>query len=119
MNPPNAYRCSQPWLLLQSVDNEHDIFIDLAQVFRDETLARYDDIARHAAAGAWRDMAMEAHSLKGTVGTVGAAELMALLVEIEQAGVRRHMPCNAEQLARLSDLLAQVRDDMDDFLRTL
>lgn len=119
MNPSNAYRCSQPWLLLQSVDNEHDIFIDLAQVFRDETLARYDDIARHAAAGAWRDMAMEAHSLKGTVGTVGAAELMALLVEIEQAGVRRHMPCNAEQLARLSDLLAQVRDDMDDFLRTL
>ena len=119
MNPPNAYRCSQPWLLLQSVDNERHIFIDLAQVFRHETLARYDDIARHAAAGACREMAMEAHSLKGTIGTVGAAELMALLVDIEQGGIRRAMPCSAEQLARLARLLAQVRDDMDDFLRTL
>lgn len=119
MHPPKAYRCSQPWLLLQSVDNERDIFIDLAQVFRHETLARYDDIARHAAAGACRAMAMEAHSLKGTIGTVGATDLMALLVEIEQAGIKRAMPCSAEQLARLSDLLAQVRDDMDDFLRTL
>jgi HPt (histidine-containing phosphotransfer) domain-containing protein len=119
MNPPKAYRCSQPWLLLQSVDNERDIFIDLAQVFLHETLARYDDIARHAAAGACRDMAMEAHSLKGTIGTVGAAELMALLVEIEQAGIKRATPCSPEQLARLAELLAQVRDDMDDFLRTL
>ena len=119
MSTPHAYRCSQPWLLLQSVDNERDIFIDLAQLFRHETLARYDDIARHAAAGACCDMAMEAHSLKGTVGTVGAAELMALLVDIEQGGIKRAMPCNAEQLARLADLLAQVRDDMDDFLRTL
>jgi HPt (histidine-containing phosphotransfer) domain-containing protein len=119
LSTPYAYRCSQPWLLLQSVDNERDIFIDLAQVFRHETLARYDDIARHAAAGAWRDMAMDAHSLKGTVGIVGAAELMALLVDIEQGGIKRAMPCSAEQLARLADLLAQVRDDMDDFLRTL
>ena len=119
MSTPHAYRCSQPWLLLQSVDNERDIFIDLAQLFRHETLARYDDIARHAAAGACCDMAMEAHSLKGTVGTVGAAELMALLVDIEQGGIKRAMPCNAEQLARLANLLAQVRDDMDDFLRTL
>lgn len=113
------YRCSQPWLLLESVDHERDIFFDLAQVFRNETLARYDDIARHAAAGAFRDMAMEAHSLKGTVGTVGATELMALLFDIEQAGIKRAMPCSAEQLARLADLLAQVRADMDDFLRTL
>jgi hypothetical protein len=29
------------------------------------------------------------------------------------------MPCSAEQLARLADLLAQVRADMDDVLRTL
>lgn len=119
MSASQAYRCSQPWLLLESVDNERDVFIDLAQVFRNETLARYDDIARHAAAGACRDMAMEAHSLKGTVGTVNAAEAMALLVEIEQAGMKRATPCSAEQLARLAELLAQTRADMDDFLLTL
>jgi len=101
------------------VDGERDIFIELAQVFRNETLARHDDIARHAAAGACRDMALEAHSLKGTVGTVGATGIMALLVEIEQAGLKRNTPCSPEQLAQLGELLAQARDDMDDFLRTL
>lgn len=119
MTPSGSYRCSRPWLLLESVDNERMVFIELAEVFRNETLARYDDIVRYVAAGACRNMAFEAHSLKGTVGTVGATALMELLLEIEQAGMTHNTLCSHSQLARLSMLLAQARDDMADFLRTL
>ena len=119
MTAPGSYRCSRPWLLLESVDNEREVFIELAQVFCNETLARYDDIVRHVAARACRDMAFEAHSLKGTIGTVGADALMELLLEIEHAGMKRNALCSQAELERLSTLLSQARADMADFLRTL
>jgi HPt (histidine-containing phosphotransfer) domain-containing protein len=119
LSAPFAYRCCTPWLLLESVDGEREIFLELARIVHTETMARYEDIAASAEAGACRDMGFEAHSLKGTVGAVGATELMALLQDIEHAGVKRGEPCSAEQLARLRQLLQLVRDDMDAFIRTL
>lgn len=118
MNAPVAYRCCKPWLLLESVDGERETFLELARIFRNETVSRYEDIAAAAEAGACGDMGFEAHSLKGTAGAVGATELMALLQDIEHAGLKRGQPCSAEQLARLRQLLQLARDDMDAFLRT-
>lgn len=116
---PFAYRCCKPWLLLESVDGEREIFLELARMVHSETVARYEDIAAAAKAGACRDMGFEAHSLKGTASAVGATELIALLQDIEHAGLKRGEPCSAEQLARLRQLLQLARNDMDTFLRTL
>ena len=119
MTPPPVYRCCQPGLLFDAVDRDAVIFLDLAQVFHQETIARFDDIVRASAAGAFADMGYEAHSLKGTVGAVGAQALVALLQDIEHAGLRHHRPCTGEQLAQLRELLQSARDDMARFVADL
>lgn len=119
MDNTPVYPFCQPALLLDAVDGDQVVFFELAEIFRQETFSRYDDIARAAAAGALNDMGFEAHSLKGTVVAVGAQALVALLQEIEHAGLRHHRPCTDAQLAQLRELLQGARDDMARFVADL
>jgi HPt (histidine-containing phosphotransfer) domain-containing protein len=119
MSDSPVFRCCQPGLLFDAVDRDAGMFLDLAQVFHQETFARYEDIARTSAAGAFSDMGHEAHSLKGTVGAVGAASVVRLLQDIEHAGLRRQQPCSAGQLSQLRQLLQIAREDMDAYVAML
>ena len=114
-----VYHVCQPALLLDAVDNDQAVFLELAEIFRQETFSRYEDIARACRAGALNDMGFEAHSLKGTVGSVGAQTLVALLQDIEHAGLRHHRACTEAQLAQLQTLLQGARDDMARFVAAL
>ena len=119
MDKTPAYRSCQPGLLLDAVDGDAAIFRELASLFFRETFDRADDIARYSAAGSFREMGEEAHSLKGTAGTVGADALMQLLRQIEHAGLVQRRGCSPQQLAGLNALLQGVRDDMQSFLAGL
>lgn len=101
------------------MDRDAGIFLDLAQLFVHETIARFDDIARLSAAGAYNDMGHEAHSLKGTVGAVGATALVQLLQDIERNGLQHRRPCSEAQLAQLRQGLQLARDDMESFIAVL
>jgi HPt (histidine-containing phosphotransfer) domain-containing protein len=116
--PPSA-RCCEPGLLLEAVAGDAAVFGQLAQLFLHETVARFHDIARFSAAGRLAEMGHEAHSLKGTAATVGAAELVQLLQQIERAGLQDRQPCSAGQLFRLDMLLQRARDDVNAFLADL
>nr|WP_314626141.1 Hpt domain-containing protein [uncultured Noviherbaspirillum sp.] len=118
MNTP-GHRCCQPGLLLDAVDGDTSIFLDLAKIFVDETIARHDDIARASAAGAFSEMGFEAHTLKGTVAAVGAEELVRLLQDIEHSGLRHRRACTQEQLLQLGELLQRARDDMHAYVAVL
>src|SRR4051812_45631206 len=102
---------SEPRLLLDAVDGDVAVFRDLAPLFFQETVDRYADIVRFSAAGRFADMGQEAHALKGTAITIGATALVQLLQQIEEAGLRRRIPCSAAQRSRLSELLQLARDD--------
>lgn len=117
-NPP-VFQCCRPELLLAAVDGDASVFLELAQVFHQETVTRFDDIARASASGALNEMGYEAHSLKGTVGAVGATGLVQLLRDIEVAGLEQRRPCSAGQLAQLQQQLQAARDDMDLFIALL
>lgn len=119
MDHAPSYRCSRPGLLLDAVDGDAAIFRDLAQLFIQETFARHGDIVRLSAAGSYTEMGQEAHSLKGTAGTVGADDLVELLQQIEQAGLHHGLPCSAAQLSRLDELLHFAREDIETFLTTI
>ena len=119
MKHPPAFRCCQPGLLFEAVDRDAGIFLDLAQLFVQETIARFDDIARLSAARAYNDMGHEAHSLKGTVGAVGADGLVLLLQDIERNGLQHRRPCSDAQLAQLRQGLQLARDDMDAYIAAL
>jgi HPt (histidine-containing phosphotransfer) domain-containing protein len=116
MDNSPSYRCSRPGLLLDAVDGDVAIFRELAQIFIQETFARFDDIGRLSAAGRYAEMGQEAHSLKGTAVTVGADGLAQLLQQIEHAGLHHGRPCSAGQLSRLGELLQLAREDIDSFL---
>jgi HPt (histidine-containing phosphotransfer) domain-containing protein len=64
-------------------------------------------------------MGQEAHTLKGSAGTVGAAGLVQMLQQIERAGLHERQPCSAAQLQRLAALLQCARDDMTAYLAAL
>jgi HPt (histidine-containing phosphotransfer) domain-containing protein len=119
MDPAPFPHCCRPGLLLDAVGGDAAIFRELAHIFFRETVDRFDDIARYSAAGCFDDMGQEAHSLKGTAGTVGADALVQLLQQIEHAGLKLRCPCSPQQLARLSALLQAVRHDLQSFLATL
>ena len=119
MDPAPFPHCCRPGLLLDAVGGDAAIFRELAHIFFRETVDRFDDIARYSAAGCFDDMGQEAHSLKGTAGTVGADALMQLLRQIEHAGLVQRRGCSPQQLAGLNALLQCVRDDMQSFLAGL
>ena len=119
MDDTPAYRSCQPGLLLDAVDGDATIFRELAALLFRETMDRFDDIDRYSGAGSFREMGEEAHSLKGTAGTVGADGLMQLLQQIEHAGLVQGRGCSPQQLAGLNALLRGVRDDLHSFLASL
>jgi HPt (histidine-containing phosphotransfer) domain-containing protein len=106
-------------MLLAAVDGDATIFRELASLFLRETVDRSDDIACYSAAGSFRKMGEEAHSLKGTAGTVGADALMQLLQQIEHAGLVQRRGCSPQQIAGLNALLQGVRNDLHSFLASL
>jgi hypothetical protein len=61
-------------------------------------------------------MGFAAHSLKGTVGTVGAVRMMAQLMAIEHAGLREGRVCDAAQVEGLRQELQAIRREVADFL---
>jgi HPt (histidine-containing phosphotransfer) domain-containing protein len=114
-----AFPACEPRLLLDIVNGERAVFRSLAEILKRETLLRFDAIVAAAAAGDARAMGFAAHSLKGTVGTVGAARAVAQLLALEQAGLREERVCDAAAQANLRLELQAIRDEVDDFLSRL
>jgi HPt (histidine-containing phosphotransfer) domain-containing protein len=115
----SASLCCQPGMLFDALDGDASVFLELAQVFDQETVARFDDIARASKCGAFSEMGYEAHSLKGTVAAVGAAELVRLLQDIEQDGLRHRRACSPAQLSQLGALLHRAREEMHAYIAVL
>jgi hypothetical protein len=109
----------QPSLLLDAVSGDRAMFATLAGILRRETFARHEAIAAAVAAGDAHAMGFAAHSLKGTVCTVGAVRMMAQLLAIEHAGLREGRVCDAAQVEGLRPGLQAIRDEVDDFLAGL
>lgn len=113
-----APACS-PRMLLDVVNGDAQTFRALAEVLVRETHLRGDAIAAAAAAGDARAMGFAAHTLKGSVSSVGAAEAVALLQAIEYAGLREGRTCAAAQLEALALLLQALREEVGRFMADL
>lgn len=118
MNAVSIPACA-PRLLLDTVNGDRDIFRSLAAILVRETHLRFDAIAAAASAGDARTMGFAAHGLKGTVSTVGAEAVVALLRAIEQSGLREGRICEKTQLDALRLGLGAIRDEVGHFLNQL
>ena len=79
----SQYMHSTPSLLLETVGDDREIFLELAEIFMRESTEKLEKMQEAAKAGDLVALAHHSHALKGTVGPLGADVLMQELIDIE------------------------------------
>ncbi len=98
-------------------DTSRDLVPELIQVFVKSADNRIAQIAAHMAAGDLAGIAAEAHALKSSSATFGAAEVRRLCAELEVAG-KNGDPAAAERLVpRLSHALGAAKSDLAAYVK--
>jgi HPt (histidine-containing phosphotransfer) domain-containing protein len=118
MSTPNAKHCS-PEILLEMAGNDREIFLQLVEIFFRESRNQFVELKSAAAAGDLMRCGNHSHSLKGTVGALGADNLVKMLQKLEDDCHQKRGNCGAERVAMMSDELNRVRIEVRQFVATL
>ena len=110
------YTHCQPGLLLENIGGDQEIFLQLAEIFQRESVAIFERMRAAALASNFAQLARESHSLKGTVGPLGADKLVDMLVEIEDECNRRQCVCDEGKLLAIADSLRRVQTELQHFI---
>jgi len=108
---------SRPNELLENVGNDKETFLQLMEIFRRESVAIFGRIRDAAAKRNLSELHRQSHSLKGTVGPLGADQLVQMLLDIEDECKLGTCVCDDARLTRVENELKKVSADMDNFIR--
>lgn len=100
--------------VLANLDGDTDLLREIAGIFLDSYV---DDITRIGAAIATADadaVYSLVHTLKGSAGNFGAAELVATARVMEQQARQGHLDSVTADFRRLSELLEQLAAELRD-----
>ena len=101
-----------------AADTGPAVIPDLIKVFLETAHARIGRMAAAVAAGNGPAVAAEAHALKSSAATFGAAEIRYLCAELERT-CKASLAVNAGgNLARLEQALAAAERELADYLKT-
>lgn len=106
------YTHCQPDFLLETVGGDREIFLELAEIFARESNDGFARLTLAAKAGDIGQMGYQSHSLKGTVGPLGASALVDMLFAIEEECEQRQCVCDDQRLACIEQELQQVQREM-------
>ena len=115
MNSIHYTHC-QPGLLMENVGGDRGIFLQLAEIFRHESVAIFEQMRAAALASNYEQLGRQSHSLKGTVGPLGADKLVEMLVEIEDECSSKQCVCDEKRLAEIADALQYVGTELQHFI---
>lgn len=118
MNSTHYTHC-QPGLLLENVGGDQEIFLQLAEIFRNESADIFERMRAAALASNFEQLGRQSHSLKGTVGPLGADSLVDMLVEIEEECHGKRCVCDEKRLAAIADALHHVGVELQQFIDNL
>ncbi|MBC7502704.1 MAG: Hpt domain-containing protein [Herminiimonas sp.] len=113
------YTHCKPALLLDTVGGDREVFLELAEIFVRESTECLAHLTSAAQAGNIVQMGYQSHSLKGTVGPLGANTLTAMLFAIEEECSRKECVCDKQRLARILTELQQVNREMQHYIAHL
>lgn len=105
-----------PEILLEMAGENSDIFIQLIEIFFRESRNQFTEIKSAAAIGDIVKCGNHCHSLKGTVGALGADNLVQMLQKLEDDCNQKRGDCGAARIAMLSDELHRVRTEVQKFI---
>ncbi len=106
----------RPALMLEIVDGDREIFLQLAEIFRRESVVIFERMRTAAAAADLKELGSQSHSLKGTVGPLEADELVKMLLQIEDECNERQCICDESRLSMIANELNQVRIELQQFI---
>jgi HPt (histidine-containing phosphotransfer) domain-containing protein len=110
------FKHSNPVELLENVGDDRETFLQLATIFRTESVAIFGRMRDAAAKGDLLELGRESHSLKGTVGPLGANQLMQMLLDIEDECKSGNCVCDTARLAGVEDELKMVALELANFI---
>ena len=113
---PHSRRHSHPELMLENVGGDREIFLQLAEIFKHESVKIFGQIQLAADTQDFDELGRQSHSLKGTVGPLGADDLVKILVQIEDECNRNQCQCDANRLASIRNELAHIETELQDFI---
>jgi HPt (histidine-containing phosphotransfer) domain-containing protein len=113
------YKHCNPEMLLETVGDDKEVFIELADIFLSESISKYASLQRAALTSDWKTLGYESHSLKGTVGPLGADVLFHLLETIEIECDQNNCICDQQRLSVINSELNHIRAEVGHFVNYL
>ncbi|HEY3381101.1 MAG TPA: PAS domain S-box protein [Vicinamibacterales bacterium] len=98
--------------LLARVGGDVEIFVEVLQIFLDDTPRQFVAMDEALAGGDGPTLRRLAHSLKGSSGTAGATGLQQVAFDLEQAAASGDLVAAAALLAPVKEAFAAVRETM-------
>ncbi|MEC5218307.1 HPt (histidine-containing phosphotransfer) domain-containing protein [Actimicrobium sp. GrIS 1.19] len=114
-----TYHHCQPDQLMELVDHDNQVFLELTEIFMRESTEIFAHLRTAAAAADQAQMGFRSHSLKGTVGPLGADALVEMLLAVELECSKKQCTCDVDRIAAIHHELQQVKDEMQHFINKL
>lgn len=114
-----AYKHCNPFLLMETVDNDHEVFLQLHEIFLRDGMEKFERMTQTASTGDLDHLGRASHALKGTVGPLGANQLVKMLQEIEDECNHHRCLCGQERLDLIRMEMEAVKREMDHFVQNL
>jgi HPt (histidine-containing phosphotransfer) domain-containing protein len=111
------FKHSRPSELLGNVGDDKETFLLLVDIFRRESVIIFGRMREAAAKRDLPELGRQSHSLKGTVGPLGADQLVQMLLDIEDECKQGNCICDDRRLAVIEDEIKIVGAEIDDFIR--
>ncbi|HSY29246.1 MAG TPA: Hpt domain-containing protein [Burkholderiaceae bacterium] len=102
--------------MLEIVGGDREIFLQLAEIFRRESVAIFEKMRSAAGMHNFKELGDQSHSLKGTVGPLGADELVKMLLQIEDECNELQCICDENRLSKIDNELSQIQIELQQFV---
>lgn len=106
-----SYRVIDPWVLWSAAGGDLEVFRTLAWIYLEQAPGLEQRLGLALEQDARAEIWMASHTLKGMAGMLGATELCALLLLVEQAA-RDDRPAPPEADG-ISQLCSRVQDEVE------
>ena len=94
--------------ILARLGQSTDLLQDIVRLFLDETPARLQQLRQHLGQNEFPQLARLAHTLRGSISTFGAEEVVALTRQVEQAANQGDRPVITAALDQLDRAVARL-----------
>ena len=115
MSKSSPKRCA-PENLFEMAGENSEIFLQLIEIFFRESRNQFTEMKSAAAIGDMVKCGNYCHSLKGTVGALGADNLVQMLQKLEDDCHQKRGDCGTARIAMVGVELHRVRTEVQKFI---